>query len=407
MATTLPSGVDPLVYVHPLANSWHNQRYGWHPDHRFDLLRNANRMDGGNAVAIVVHGGSWHSNDKTTFGQSSGGSGPWGYWWTGYLLNSATQGTDRIYFDVVVAEYGARAHDGAGTSGRGPTYEEAYPELIGGSIRIGIQTLPRFLTASIYDIKRLVQYLKRHAAELDINPNLIFLIGHSVGANTCMGAAFSPSRFWNSNDGRPFAPQHNDKVMGVVNMSGEVNLDPWFMFHRHAKYATGLLESDTTATGVRGDIEELFLVPDEDGLFPEGQAKTQLCKSMSPVDLVAAAPADRSATRLRSYYWKDHNAVSPYVPPGTFENTAAVAGDYAAIPPYDGSGHDWHQFAVIQAACAAKDAYRADGIVMHSGRVLDAADYYPTVATNSIIAAGESMLAETYDWMCDLIEASS
>lgn len=405
MATTLPSGVNPLDYVHPLENCWHNWRYGPHPDHRFDLLRNATRADGGNAVAIVVHGGSWHSNDKTTFGQSSGGSGPWGYWWTGYLLDSAVQDTDRIYFDVVVPEYGARAHDGAGSSGRGPTYEEAYPELFGGT-RIGIQTLPRYLTASIYDIKRLVQYLKRNASNLGISPTQIFLIGHSVGGNTCLGAAFTPSRAWNPKDYRRFATQHDDRVLGVINMSAEVNLDPWFMFHRHAKWATGLLEADTTSTGVRGDIERLFLEPDSSGLYPQGQAKTAMCKAMSPVDLIANAQSDRWTTRVRSYYWKDHNSVGPYVPPGTFESTSAAVGDYLAVPPYDAAGHDWHQWAVLDAACQAKDAVRGDGIVTHSGRVLDAADYYPTVATNSIIAAGESMLAESYDWMCDLIDST-
>lgn len=405
MPTSLPSGVDPLLYSHPLSLRIPNVQYGSHPDMRLNYYKNANRSSGGNALLVLVHGGSWKANDKTLFAESTSGAGL-GVYWSGYLLNSPVQGTDRIYFDVMSVEYSARAHEGINSD-----YERWHDDTTYG--QVGSPSRRTYLQEAIRCVQRAVQHAKRNASFYDINVSRIFLLGHSVGGNTCLGAAHTPSRGWDPNRKGRWAAHHDSRVAGVINLSAEVDLDPWYMFHRHAKFCAGLIESNITSSGVRGDIERLFLVPDASGLYPQGQPKTDICKALSPVDLIAGAPRYLATTRIRSYYWKDHNASGPYAPPGTYEETTVPAGDYVAVPPYDASGHDWRQFAAIEAACVANDAARGDTLRKHFGRVLDAADYYPTpvgfhavTAPNgiSILGAHESMLAETYDWMCDLME---
>lgn len=415
MTTTLPSGVDALAYVHPDALTVRNDQYGPRaPDHEFNFYWNAGtQMPGGNALAILITGGSWKANDKTTFAESSGGSGPWGYQWAGYLLNSAVQGTDRVLFNVASLDYGRKAREGFAHSASSLLYEEWYSALGPGSVKIGVKGLPRHLTSSIDDVQRAVQHFKRNAAYYGINPAKIILIGHSVGSNTALGAAFTPSRGWNPNDPSEFAAHDPAKVLGVVNMAGEVDLDTNELFLRHAMYCAGLLQTDKTITGVRADIQRLFLEPNASGLFPTGSTKTAICKALSPIDTIAAAPTDRGVTRVWSYYWKDHNNVGPYAPPGTFENpVGGPFGDYSVEPPHDAAGHFYTQWQRIQDACASKDTARGDGLKMARtaagvslGRVLDAANFYPTVQTNSILASLDFMVQNAYPTICDVIEA--
>ena len=88
MTTTVPSGVSPAGYAIPAANARRNIEYGPHTDHRHNHYTNADptRDVGGNALAIIIHGGSWKANDKTAFAESS--SSTYGNWPYGYLLNS-------------------------------------------------------------------------------------------------------------------------------------------------------------------------------------------------------------------------------------------------------------------------------------------------------------------------------
>lgn len=395
MVTTMPSGVSPGAWVTDPDDVLPNERYGPGVEHLFHFFRNATQDAGGNALAIEVHGGSWKANDAYGFATSP--SSVFGTWWTGYLLNSAVQGTTRRHFHVASAEYRCFAHQGITTN----DYTEAYDETPGGT-RVQVKSLRRRWTSSIDDIQRLVQYFKRHAAYYGINPDLIFLIGHSVGACTSMAAAFSVSRAFNEKDKGEFAAHHNSYVAGVINQGGEIDLDPWKLYIRHAMFAAGCVEADQSAAGVRGDMERLLLEPDENGAYPQGQPKTALAKAMSPVDLIENAPPETARTPICSYYWSRHNPVGPYVPPGTYEETVPPVGDYGgAPPPDDGSGHFYQQWARLDAVCAAKDAARGDGYTMHSGRVLDAFDFYPTVELNSIRASHDFMVQDGYTWMCD------
>jgi len=195
-----------------------------------------------------------------------------------------------------------------------------------------------------------------------------------------IGAAYSPSRPYDRKNPRRFAAHHSADLRGAIVIGAEADFDPNVMYFRHQRQNLELHEhshADSLA-----DFEEMMLKPDG--------TKTDLCKALSPVDLIRSAPADRAQTKLRAYYFKDFLT-------GTFETTVANAFGYGAIPPYDANGHDWRQWALLQSACA-------DRGVSFSGKVWEVAEYGNADPDNGILYALREGAAETYTWMCDVLD---
>lgn len=399
--------------------TWRNVRYGPRLDHVCNVYRNPVRMAGGNPVLFIVHGGSWKANSKTAFAETTGSADFYGAYHQGYFINVGSYATPRYYFDVISVEYRCLQH--FGVSSGVTAYDEVYDELAGGTVRVGRKSGSSYLLSSLNDVQRCIQFFKRYASLPlqgpigDMRSDRMSVLGHSVGANTAIGAALTESSFYDSTVPTRFVAHHPATVMAVIGIAGEVNLDPWYMYNRHAKNCCGFNEVDVTVTGVRGDIEAFFLQSNASGTYPQGSLKTDICKALSPVDQVANMPQEKWGTKVRAYYYKDFIFT---VPLHDFEVTLSPTFGYAGIPPYDASGHDYRQFDDLKAACVAFDQARGvltapvDGYsaATFSGRLLDFAQYPQTIGGQSgpgILLATEAMVAENYTFLCDMIDAQT
>ncbi|MDZ4774631.1 MAG: alpha/beta hydrolase fold domain-containing protein [Planctomycetota bacterium] len=374
---------DCFAYAHPNARTRRNVRYGPRLHHRLNYYSNIRRVPGGNPLAIVFHGGSYSANDKTDFIEGNSSSSL-GRFWHSFLLDSSTYGTSRC-FDVISAEYHCHAHERIHASAVSFAYEDTYASI---PANVGTQNYPMYLGAAIDDAQRVVQWAKKHAAGLGIDPTKIGLLGHSMGGYTALCAAFTPSRAWKKSGGHEFDANADSSVRCVVVWAAEVDLDPWFMSHRITRYVPGFVESERT--NVRADMERAFLIPDSKGLFPKGSVKTALCRSLSPVDLIRRKDPARAHVRVHAHYLDN-------MPFGSgesadLEKTTTPSEDYTTIPPYDAGGHDHRQFGVLRDACL-------DAGLTFSGQVLDGDQFTTGIITppNRLKEALESTLVKTYD----------
>lgn len=336
-----------MAYSHPQNLTYRNVRYGPHNNNLLNIYLNPVRLSGGNPVMIGTHGGAWSTVDKSSHFENANSfvNKPM----FALLLDSVTYGTDDVPFDFVSIEYPAHSHERTLNT---PLGIEPIQE---GTAGLGTGTLsyPTYHDRMIWDRQQAQQWVADHADEYGFNPQKFASMGHSVGSWVAMCAAFLPTR--SKGGAKRFRGQAEGNVRYVFNQCGEVDLDPWVMHHQVTRYCFGLLE-DSNAN-IRDDIERLLLVPDSSGLYPQGQPKTTLCKSLSPVDIVRAMPSSRRGIKIHSFYRLDEDTLSPM--PG-----------YATVPPYYAGGHDWHQFAMIEQAFA--DAGLSAN---HTGRVSDINDF--------------------------------
>lgn len=357
------------LYVHPASSggqilTTRNIAYGPHPDHRLNYYRNIVRSSGGNACNIILHGGSWSGNEKTTFVESTG-SNDLGKFIYSLCLDAGTYGDVGTAVDVISGEYCCNAHAGAAAASSTPNgivngteYEETYvplPHTSGGAL-LRQRGPPTYLHSGIDAAQRIVQWVIKNSTRLGINPAKITIMGHSVGAWTSMNAAFSPSRPWDplNRASGEYGATAEARVCGVINWQGEIDVDPWFNHHLTTRYLPGFMEGSSTDANCRLDMERLLLVPAADGTFPQGQPKTPLGRSLSPVDNIRSSAPERRSIRMYSMYRTDEPldpnapAAADYGGVGSPTNPPSIA----PYGPYGGSGHDWRQLAILASACA-------------------------------------------------------
>jgi hypothetical protein len=372
MATSLPQ--DPYSYLHPQSLSLHNIRYGPHLQQRVNVYRNAVRRVGGNPVLVYFHGGGWGSNEKTS--TQEGLNQKQRIFWA-YLLNSAIYGTDGVPFDLVSVEWRQHTWENfAPNNLAGGTPTPYEPTKDGAHPGIGPTSFPAYFPTWIDDSQRAIQWVKTNAERFGFDAERIATWGTSAGSGNAMAADLSPSRAYSqrwkaSNRLDVFA---DSRVRAHLNWFGEIDFDPWYMHYSILAPAFGLVESVTA--NVRADMERLLLFPASDGTFPAGSAITPICRSISARHLAAEAREENRALGIRSYYWIG-------------EDTTAPQPGYSTVPPYLATGHDYHQFADLAAACAT-------GGIPHAGRVLDHADY-----SGSIQLMWESTALESYEWLLE------
>lgn len=406
----LPFTPDPLTYDPDDNYVFRNVRYGAVISNGAsvsllcNVYRSPTRMTGGNPVFFTMHGGSHINNSATEWAEATGGSlPPHGYCLNGYLGQLTSYfASPRYFFDVVSIEPAYHSF-GVSQSGGSSWIPGTYFQQETGTQYRGVQSNRGRLLDPIWSVQKCMQFFSAFADDPMSGPvgnmrrSQFFLHGHSVGGATAIGAAFSRSLPYSPINQSRFAAHHKARALGVLVYSPEVNWDPWFMANRHIRANLEFFSSD--ANEIRADVERALLKPNASGLRPQGSPKTDLAMAMSPVDVIANAPADRRTTRLRAHYYKGFGG-------GSFEETLSNVYSYSAIPPYDSAGHDWRQFAVLQAACAAADAARADGVSIFSGSVLDVANWPDSGPDLGYLNAARQSVADAYLWACDLIDST-
>lgn len=370
MATSLP--VDPTTYVHPASLTFRNIQYAPHLQLRLNVYKAGTGVTGGNPWMIYFHGGGWGSNDKTTTQESSAQKQK--LLWA-YLLDTASYGTAGPAFTLISAEWRMHAHSNYAPGPLNTPYETT---IEGTNPGTGPTSYPSYFPTFIRDAKRAIQFVKQNATRFGLHPDKGVSWGTSAGAANALVAALTPSA--------PFVPDwlassrwdvhHDDTVRGVLNWYGEIDFDPWYMHYSILAPAFGLVESNTTQA--KADFERLMLIPDSSGLYPQGSPVTPLCKSISARYLLRAGRSANTSIKIRSHYDKA-------------EETTVPQTGYSTIPPYLATGHDWRQFADIEAECA-------DAGVEHSGSVVDA-----SLHGGSTQIAWEGTLAGTKSWLDGLV----
>lgn len=374
---------NPADYVNPASLTKRNLQYGPYDMQRLNVYSNVTRLPGGNPVLVFAHGGAWTGLDKTATIEGDRVV----RWLWAYLLDSTNYPTSTVPFDIVSIEYRCQGHklSAATMVIGGVSQNTPYEPIIEGvnpGYGPGTGTIsgPWFNTTQIDDIQRAIQWCKDNADRFGFDPARFIGAGFSAGSAGMLAAAFSPSRHFTTREQsrRRWDTFSSSYLSGVINISGEIDLDPWYMSFLVTRFAFGALENSDLAT--RADIEKLMLLPDASGLYPEGSPPSALAKALSPIRRIEARVPECLGTRIRSHYIK--NLAS--------EETTANVSTYSAIPPYDGGGHDWHQFADLAAVCATAG-------VDHTGRVID------YLAYSGLQTAWESIVDECYVWMSETV----
>jgi hypothetical protein len=339
MATIL--AVDPFAYGHPQSLCRPNIQYADHLHARLDIRHNAVRVASGNPVLIVFHGGSFSANHKTVFGYLNS-NGSLGRFYDSYFLNSGVYGTDE-YFDVVHVEYPCHSHEGV---------PESVYELVIPGKGVSMESISIHGVRVIEYAQRAVQWVIDNAVPRGWNPHRIVLFGHSIGGWLVQCAAFTPSPSWNPRATDPFTPKSEFKVCGVGQWAAEVSLSTRVLHTLISRFgfnAIDKVDSDGLVR-VKDRMNRLLLKKDSSGAYSDDSERTELCKAMSPVDLIARRLPSNSHLKVWAMYRKRFMAGDPPVP--IVEETLVPGPGETTIPPYYASGHDWREGLLLGDACS-------------------------------------------------------
>jgi acetyl esterase/lipase len=391
--TILP--LNPFDYVHPKSLCRPNVQYANHVHARLDIRHNATRVPraaGGNPVFVILHGGSNASNHKSVFGTMNT-SASLGRFYDSTFLASDVYGTDE-FFDVVHLEIPVHAHEGV------PPHE--LERLLALATEgITCESYSVYGVRIIQYIQQALQWIRANALQRGWNPDRIVLFGHSMGGWGALCAAFTPGAHFNPHATDPFTPRAPFKLRGVVQWAAEVDLDPRLLFHRVSRYTNNLLDvaNPDGDARVKARINRLYLKPDANGAYSASSEKTELCKALSPVDLILRRLPEHSAIQVLAIYRK--NFVDGTTGQASIEETVDPAPGETTIPPYWAAGHDWRQGALLKSAC---DPHRADdpGIAC-TLTILDGEGgaAFQTYG-NPQMEAYESVCMPTYAWAVDV-----
>lgn len=315
---------DPVTLDFSTITTYPNLRYGPHLHHTLNYYRNSERLAGGNPVLFFTHGGALVSYDKS----DQPINGRVSTWHIRFLLSTIWQTYGDVPFDVVSIEVPQWSHALSESADFEPQLDD--PAITHG---LGAVQYQPYGLGFYDDIQRAWQYVFHNASWLGCDPDRAVASGYSYGALGSMCAALRASRPW----GGVGQYSREAKVSMVLNYSGEIDMSPEFNEHTTTRYIFGITGTDNTYSGaVRAQMNRLLLIPKSDGTFDSTCAKTPYAKAMSPMDLIEVATAAKRLCRFRSYYDTDDNTASPIL-------------GYPAVPPYDYSGHDYHQAALLHA----------------------------------------------------------
>ncbi len=309
---------DPLTYAFP--GALRNYQYGPELHHTVNYYPNATRITGGNPWILFAHGGGLGSGDKT--GIIEGVSRI--HIIAAYFLDSVNYGTSAA-FDVFSMEFNCNAHTGTVLS----AYEDT---LEGTATGTGPISFPAYARSWVDDMQRCVQWIKDNITGVDPNKGVLF--GDSAGGVMAVAAGIGPQREHSTIPFGPWSAISTSNVRGILLYQTPIEINPWKSSVFEMNGHLGLLSSDYTAS--RADFERALLVPNSSGLYPSTVEPNALCKSFSPVHVVAAHGYETAGIPIHSVY-------------NDFEYTAAPVTTYSAIPPL--IAHDYTQGATFQAAC--------------------------------------------------------
>lgn len=325
--------VDPVSFTFPATYNARNLVYGPHPDHRLNYYRNATRLAGGNPVYFFMHGGAligYEKTDQVVNGRVS-------TWIIRFLL---TPGIWDVYGDVPFDVVSIGTPQWGWGLSEAPDYEEQLddPAITHGT---GVQSFAPYGLQFPDDVQRAWQWVFANAAELGCDPARAVAGGYSYGGFASMVAALRESRPWDTTGATCDGAMHEAKVSMILNYSGEISMSPEVIEHTTIRYLFGVSGTDDTYAGaVRDQVNRILLLPKSDGTFDSTCERSPYCKAISPMDLITVARAAKKGIRFRSYYDTDDNTASPIL-------------GYPAVPPYNFSGHDYHQLALLNAQLSA------------------------------------------------------
>jgi hypothetical protein len=305
------------------------------------------------------------------------------------FLASDIYGTDE-FFDVVHIEVPVHSHEGVPPHVLERLIAHATEGILAESYSVyGVRII-------LY-IQQAVQWIRANALQRGWNPDRIVMWGHSMGGWGSLCAAFTPAPHFNPQATDPFTPKAAFQIRGVAEWAAEVDLDPRVLFHRVSRYTNNLIDV-ATAEGdlrVKARMNRLCLKPDASGVVSAASEKTELCKALSPVDLILRRLPEQRHVKVLAIYRK--NFIDGNTGLASIEETVAAAPGETTIPPYWAAGHDWREGVLLKAAC---DPHRADdpGIAC-TLTILDGegGDAFQTYG-NPQMEAYESVCLPTYEW---------
>jgi hypothetical protein len=182
-------------------------------------------------------------------------------------------------------------------------------------------------------------------------------------------AAYGPQREFSSVPRGLWTAKYPSNVLGVIAFYPPIDMNPWESNFLEVNGHLGLLTTSNALS--RADFERALLIPDSAGLYPSTVESNQLCKSFSPVDVIANRSVETADVRLFTMY-------------RTFDTTTVPVDTYSTIPPRN--AHDYTQQADLEAVCDAADISHTDTLVLGPTQI-----------------NFEACLAPLYAWAADTI----
>jgi acetyl esterase/lipase len=170
--------------------------------------------------------------------------------------------------------------------------------------------------AAVYDVKAAVQFIRAKAAEYDLDPDRIGLIGDSAGAHLASLVALA---------GDQFTTAYKDDANAAVPANVKCVIGFYGVYDMHAQWTHDL--------GVRPNdmIVEKFL----------GASPMQNRRVYFDASPISYATIDRNALRILLIHGTDDDIVDPQTQSGAFLTALMQSGFFVRRIIIPGAGHFW------------------------------------------------------------------
>jgi len=186
--------------------------------------------------------------------------------------------------------------------------------------------------SAVYDAKAAIQFVRARAAELDIDPDRIGLMGNSAGGHLASLLALAGDRFTAAYRDDPNAAQSID-VKSVVGFYGIYDMEAQWKHDMRAEQKLEVLAQRNNDRIPRpsASITEDFL-----GISPAQDRR--IYAESSPISYVGNA---RKQTRFLLINGSRDNLVDPETQSGAFSSALTQAGFFVRRIVVPGAGHFW------------------------------------------------------------------